>query len=87
MTLDDIKLYLRVDDSVEDSLIQDLSDAADNYLAGAIDGYESKRADSNFAKKADLCKKMLISYWYENRLPDSRPVNSNVELLITQLQL
>jgi len=87
MTLDDIKLFLRVDDSVEDSLIQDLSDAADDYLASAIDDYETKRLDTGFAKKADLAKKLLITDWYENRLPASRPVCSAVELIVTQLQL
>lgn len=89
MTLSDVKLFLRVDGDSEDILINDLMNAADNYLAGAIDNFDEKyqNADNNWKAKADQAKRLLIADWYENRLAVGRPEMSAITLLITQLQL
>ena len=89
MTLSEMKAYLRVDDSVDDSLIQNLMDAAESYLTEAVDDYDAKYTanGANWQRKADLAMMLLVTDWYEQRLPSSRPVSSAVELLITQLQL
>lgn len=88
MTLNDMKLYLRVDSDVEDSLILDLMDSAVNYMAGAIDDYEAKKeASSKWKNKAEQAERLLVADWFENRTEKERPANSNVSAIITQLQL
>lgn len=83
MNLSDVKLYLRVDGTSEDTLINDLMLAAKDYMRGAVSNYDSV-ADTD---KAQLAERMLIADWYENRIPVGRPANAAVTLIITQLQL
>jgi uncharacterized phage protein (predicted DNA packaging) len=89
MTLAEMKAYLRVDDSTDDSLIQNLMASADSYLADAVDDFSAKYEanGTNWQRKADLAKMLLVTDWYEQRLPVGRPVAPAVELIITQLQL
>lgn len=89
MTLQDVKLYLRIDNDTEDALISELMSAADSYLDDAIDNFSTRYTNGSAAwkAKADTAKKLLIADWYENRLPVERPVAPAVVLLITQLQL
>lgn len=61
MNLDDLKLFLRIDDYEEDNLIQGLQLSAEEYL-------------TNIGIKKDYSKelyklaiKILVSHWYENR--------------------
>ena len=89
VTLNTVKLYCRVDDSTEDVLLQQLIDAADDYMASAINGWTVKRQANSekWQYKADLAMMMLVAEWYERRLPAERPVSSAINMLITQLQL
>ncbi|QIB70685.1 phage gp6-like head-tail connector protein [Aminipila butyrica] len=61
--LEEVKDYLRVDGSDDDSQVKGLISAADIYLenAGAVKDY-----DNNLYK---LAVKILVTHWYENRLP------------------
>ena len=61
MNLDDLKLFLRIDDYEEDNLIQGLQLSAEEYL-------------TNIGIKKDYSKelyklaiKILVSHWYESR--------------------
>jgi len=63
MTLDEVKLWLRVDGDDEDSVIADMIDAAKEYIKNGS-GY-SNFDDPN--KLADLAIKVLVTHWYENR--------------------
>lgn len=62
MELEDLKLYLRVDGTDEDTLIGSLQVGAETYLtnAGITVDY------SNDLYK--LAVKMLILHWYDNRM-------------------
>ena len=88
VTLNDAKNYCRATDE-DDVLVENLIQASQSYLDGAIDGFSSlyETAGQDWQAKADLCMKMLIADWYENREQTARPSNSAIELLITQLQL
>lgn len=88
VTLNDAKNYCRATDE-DDVLVENLIQASKSYLDGAIDGFSLKyeTAGQEWQAKADLCIKMLVADWYENREPTARPSNSAIELLITQLQL
>ena len=89
MTLNDAKLYLRVDNDDENNLINELMKSAVSYMAGAIDGYEEKKASASpeWKAQAEQAERLLIADWYENRLPVGRPANAAVTFIITQLQL
>ena len=88
LTLTEAKNYCRATDE-DDALVQNLLDASESYLAGAVDNFAEKyaSADASWQAKADLARKMLIADWYELRLPTERPVSPAIRLLIVQLQL
>ncbi len=62
LTLDDVKLYLRVDGVDEDTLIQDLMDGAVSYMQ-RMTGKVYDPADGVWK----MAVKYLCSHWYENR--------------------
>lgn len=88
VSLLEVKNYIRATDE-DDELVLSLMDAAEAYLQGAVDNYVEAYADGTqqWKAKADLCKKLLVADWYENRTPQEHPVSSAIKLLITQLQL
>jgi uncharacterized phage protein (predicted DNA packaging) len=61
--LKDIKDYLRVDGSDDDTQVEDLILAADIYLVNA----GATRDHGNSLYK--LALKILVTQWYENRIP------------------
>jgi len=76
MTLDEAKLYLRVDGTADDALITGLITAAAKYIdgqtgktqvkTGEVDGvatYGPISADALYI----LANKIMIAHWYENR--------------------
>lgn len=71
VTLDQTKLYLRIDSTYEDSLLESFMGAADSYLAASIDGYTDKLSDADFSAKADMVKLALVSEMYRNRDPSN----------------
>ena len=63
MTLDDIKLYLRVDSKDDDTLISSLQTAAIRYMENCTGKtYDTANELHN------LLVKMLVANWYENRV-------------------
>ena len=88
MTLTEAKNFCRASDE-DDVLVQSLIDASESYMRGAVDNFTERyaAADASWKAKADLARKLLITDWYENRLPTARPVAPAVSLLLIQLQL
>ncbi|GMA48659.1 DNA-packaging protein [Alicyclobacillus contaminans] len=64
MTLDDVKLYLRIDGTDDDAMLQGMMGAADSYIANAV-GADVDKTSALY----ELAAKLLISHWYENREP------------------
>lgn len=64
MTLDDVKQFLRIDGSDDDSMLQGLMGAAESYIANAVGADVDTTTDLY-----ELACKLLISHWYENREP------------------
>ena len=61
MNLEDLKLFLRIDDYEEDNLIQALQLSAEEYLTNA-------GINKDYSKELyKLAIKILVSHWYENR--------------------
>jgi len=85
LTLDETKLWLRVDGNVEDAVIQTLMRAAETYLHNAV---EVQFDSTN--QLAKLFCLVLCADWYENReLIGSQPsdkVRFTCQSIMTQLQ-
>lgn len=65
MNLQDLKLFLKIDDGEEDTLIQGLQLAAEEYLTNA-------GISKDYTKELyKLAIKILVSHWYENRLVET----------------
>ena len=77
MTLEEAKLYLRVDMDDDDTLIQALITAAESYiaqqtgktkiLAGADENGQPIYEDIKESELWKLAVKLLLAHWYENR--------------------
>lgn len=62
MLLNDVKLYLRVDDYTEDEVIQGMIDAAKQYIQTGA-GVAFDETDARHL----LTLKMIVAHWYDNR--------------------
>ena len=86
MTLDDVKLYIRVDSNDEDALIQYLMDAAQGYL---------QRMTGKIYVPTDpvwnMAIKYICSHWYENRddtvVGRDAKVDHTIDALISHIAL
>ena len=85
MDLEELKLFLKIDDNEEDNLIQGLQLSAEEYLAnaGIIKDYTKELYK--------LAIKILISHWYENRAVETVGKNASkiafgLDTIIIQLK-
>ena len=62
MLLDDVKLYLRVDGTDEDSAIRGMIDAAKVFIKSGT-GVTFQEADARHL----MTLKILVAHWYDNR--------------------
>lgn len=73
MTLEEAKLYMRVDDDTDDALITSLLAAAQQYV---------ERKTGKIYKPEDelwnLCIKQLVIHWYENREVQATSTRNNL---------
>lgn len=80
--IEEIKLYLRLDEDYDDLLLQNLVNSAILYLknAGVKDGSETDLYN--------LAIKMLVLHWYENReiVGKADKLAFSLDSIITQLK-
>lgn len=88
LTASEIKTYCRIDEEVDDELMNLYLPAAEHYLDAAID---NKQVLGNDVPQYRLLVLMLINHWYNNR--DSVAVGTTVtempfmwRILMQQLQ-
>ncbi len=88
LTASEIKTYCRIDEEVDDELMNLYLPAAEHYLDAAIDNKQVLRYD---VPQYRLLVLMLINHWYNNR--DSVAVGTTVtempfmwRILMQQLQ-
>lgn len=67
LSVEDIKLYLRIDNDVEDAMLQRLIAQADAYLAGAVDDFAAHCKTESFDKQADIVRAAIVAEMYNNR--------------------
>jgi uncharacterized phage protein (predicted DNA packaging) len=83
ITLEDAKIFLRVDGNDDDALIQALIDASVEYLANAA----GSNVDTS-SKVYDQAQRILVVHWYENREPigQANVLAYSLESMILQLR-
>ena len=82
MNIDELKEYLKVDYTDEDSTISGLQIAAEEYLTNA-------GINNDYSKELyKLGVKLLVSHWYDNRtiLGKADKLPFNIDSIITQLK-
>ena len=67
MTLDDMKLYLHVDDDAEEDIINSLMIAAESFIKQTTGKTLKGEADISTDELYNLCVKMMVAHWFENR--------------------
>ena len=86
MTIEDVKLYLRVDSNDEDTLIQGLMDAAKGYVQ-RMTGKVYDPSDEVW----NLAIKYLCSHWHTNRddtvVGRDAKVDHTIDSLISHIAL
>lgn len=89
VSIEDVKTYIRVDSEDEDTMLEMFIEAADSFMADAINNYHDvyPNAGTKWQQKANLCELMLVGYWYEHRTESTQYVPASVAVLVTQLQL
>lgn len=65
MTLEEVKDYLRIDDTYEDKFLNELIEVSQIYIDSMVG--EAYKTDVKAVKLANLLQKKLISDMYENR--------------------
>ena len=82
MNVEDIKQYLRIEDDIDNFLLYGLISAAKNYMSNA--GIQEKNENELY----DLCIKLLVSHWYENRevTGTANKLAFSLESIIVQLK-
>lgn len=84
LTLEEAKEYLKIEHDEEDTLVQSLIIAAENYIKNAT-GIEFD--DTN--ELAKLAIKLLVVNWYENREINTDKANKlafSLDVILTQLK-
>ncbi|MCJ2383729.1 phage gp6-like head-tail connector protein [Lactiplantibacillus plantarum] len=82
VTVDDIKLSLRIDVTEDDPMIQSYLDAAKDYVQTAV----SKNEDLSVYKQYDFAVSLLTQFWYQNRVTDMTKTPYQVVSMIQQLR-
>ena len=95
MTVEELKLYLRVDGTEDDGLIGSLLTAATSYIQRTtgktkvvVAGVESDIAND---ESYNICIKMMVAHWYENRgveiAGNLTKISHSVDALVAHISL
>jgi len=86
VTLQDIKNSLRITHELDDTLLQNYIDTAQDYIVSAVDNNVSIE-DFNKYKQFDFAISLLAQYWYNTRNTDvDKQVPVEVTAMIQQLR-
>lgn len=89
VTVEGLKIYLRIDGNDEDDLLESFLMAAESYIRNAISNFDTLYSNERFAAQADLLTTVLVAEMFFNRdaRNDTRPDFSfATRSMINQLQ-
>lgn len=91
MELTEIKNYLKVDHNDEDVLLMSLLAAAESYIKQTTGKTLKGTAAINTDELYNLCVKLMVAHWYENRAVQSPSATNDfsfsVQALINHISL
>lgn len=91
MELTDIKEYLKIDNDAEDALLESLFSAAESYIKQTTGKTLKGTAAISTDELYNLCVKIMIAHWYENRAVQTPTTLTNfdysVQALINHISL
>ncbi len=87
VTLDELKLYLRIDDDAEDIFLNRCLSSALSYVTDAVSDYDTTYAASpRFADLADMVILGIAREYYERRDTDAKGIPEMIQRSILKLQ-
>lgn len=81
LTTEEVKSNLRIDYDSDDQYIEMLINASTLFIVGAIELDTAPINEPRF----DTCQFMLVSLWYENRVPATSALQQDVPFTILSL--
>lgn len=88
MTLSELKLFLRIDNEIEDIFLAELIETSQIYVDSCVgEGYKK---NMKATKLAELVQKKIINDLYENRsanIPDKTKQDTIVTTILDKLSL
>lgn len=91
MELTDIKEYLKIDNDAEDALLDSLLAAAESYIKQTTGKTLKGTAAINTDELYNLCVKLMVAHWYENRAVQSptnlTKIDYTVQALVNHISL
>lgn len=88
MTLDDLKLYLRIDDDSEDNYLNEILEGSQIYIDSMVS--EAYKTDDNAVNLATILQKKLCADLYESRgttIEDNKKTDVIVSSILDKLSL
>lgn len=89
ITLEELKMFLRIDYSDDDIMLNDFIQTTEEYIKDIVSDYDIKIKNERFKRKASLAAKFIISELYDNReltIKENKKVNFIINSFITQMQ-
>lgn len=89
VTVDGLKIYLRIDGNDEDDLLESFLTAAESYMRNAISNFDTLYSNERFAAQADLLTLVIVAenfYNRDGRNDQRRDYSYVVRSMISQLQ-
>ncbi|MEA5085097.1 MAG: head-tail connector protein [Lachnospiraceae bacterium] len=86
ITLEELKLYLRIDSAEEDGFLQLCIDNAEGFLTDSIDDFATKINNERFKNKAKLLMMRIVLDMYDNRQMSTKD-NEEYKLLFQSFLL
>ncbi|MHB9945619.1 DNA packaging protein [Clostridium botulinum] len=87
VTLEEVKMYCRIDDDEEDFLLELLIKNAEDYIEDAVKPISNM--SDKLKEKSKLLALVLISDWYDNRslnMKTSEKVRYSITSLLNQMK-
>lgn len=81
LTVDEVKNNLRIDYDSDDDYLEMLIGASALFIVGAIELDTAPINDARF----NTCQFMLVSLWYENRVPATSALQQDVPFTILSM--
>lgn len=81
LTLEEVKNNLRLDHDYDDAYLSGLISASDYFIIGAVGTIPDEKLDERY----NVLQFMLVSLWYENRVPATSALQQQVPFTISAM--